>query len=139
MDFVAIDTSEVHELAAEMRAYVQTMHERGGMVVSKIAHDIAATAQHNLIANDSVDTANLLNSMSVSVRDLDAEIGPTADYGGFVEEGTDGPYPIENAFGWGITVMHPGNAPKPYLGPAFDQHEPNLEKAIGQLGERILR
>lgn len=37
-----------------------------------------------------------------------------------------GPHPIPNAFGMGITVMHPGNAAQPYLRPAYIQLQPLL-------------
>lgn len=142
---MVIDTSEVHALAAEMRAYVDRVPATAERVVAKVAHDIVGSAQRNIIANDTVDTGNLLNSVSATVDGLEAEIGPTAEYGDFIEEGTGlwgpshSPYEIPNAFGLGITVEHPGIQPQPYMGPAFDEHEPRLESALGQLGERILR
>lgn len=137
--FVHVDVSEVLDLADDLKSAGTYVHERAPRVVSKVAHDIQSSAQDNLVANDSIDTGNLFNSMSTTVDGMTAEVGPTAEYGGFVEEGTDGPYPIENAFGWGITVMHPGNAPKPYLAPAFDLHYPRLEMALGALGENAVR
>lgn len=131
---ITIDASEVHDLARDLRFGADNIELRAGYVVAKGAHDVEASAKQNLIDNDSVDTGTLLNSLSSDVFGLAFEVGPTAYYGGFVEEGTDGPYLIENAFGWGITVEHPGNTPKPYLAPAFDRHLPNIERALGALG-----
>ena len=136
---VTLDTSEVHLLAADLRRGADETYDKAEVIVTKVAYDINASAQHNLDANGSVDTGHLKNSVGVDVNGPHAIIGPTAAYGGFVEKGTEGPYPIPNAFGWGITVMHPGNDPKPYLAPAADLHEPRLIHAIEQLGESILR
>ena len=46
-----------------------------------------------------------------------AGMPPNADAPAYVEFGTR-PHPIPNAFGLGITVMHPGTDPQPYLRPA---------------------
>lgn len=85
--------------------------------VAKVAHDIEATAK--VLAP--VDTGNLMGSISATVVGLSAEIGPTAYYGGYVEEGTSD---------------EEGNArtaPQPYMAPAAEQHFPNLEKALGAI------
>lgn len=131
---ITIDTSEVHALAAELRAGADEAFSKAERVVAKTAFDIAGTAQ----TLAPVDTGDLKNSIGADVDSLHAVIGPTVEYGGWVEEGTEGPYPIPNAFGWGITVMHPGNDPQPYLGPAADVHADMFEHAIGAIGESIL-
>jgi hypothetical protein len=137
--YVTLDTHEIHELARDLRVGAEQTWVKAERIVAKSAYDIDATAQTNLVENGSVDTGHLLNSMGVDIDSTHARIGPTADYGDFVEEGTDGPYEIPNAFGLGITVIHPGNDPKPYLAPAFDRHLPSFELAMGALGEGILR
>lgn len=133
-DLLSIDTSQVHHLAADMQANADQVEGRAELVVARTSFAIVATAQ--VLAPK--DTTNLAQSIDADVDGLSAVIGPTAEYGGYVEEGTDGPYLIENAFGWGITVEHPGISPQPYLGPAFDQHEPAFVKAIAAIGRRIL-
>lgn len=133
---ITIDASEVFDLADDLRDAADRVPVLARRVVGKVGHDMEATAQYLV----PVDTGNLKNSISIDFTQggLGFELGPTAYYGGYVEEGTDGPYPIENAFGWGITVEHPGNDPEPYLGPAFDQHLPRLEVALGQLGVQVI-
>lgn len=130
---VTIDASEVHDLADDMRRGADQMPRRAELVMAKGGYDMQATA----IDNAPYDTGNLAGSITLTLQGLSFDLGPTAYYGGFVEEGTDGPYPIENAFGWGITVMHPGNDPEPYLGPAFDQHLPFIERALGAAGAQL--
>jgi hypothetical protein len=133
--YVTIDASEVHQLADDLREGADAMPVRAGYVVSKVGHDMQGTAM-DLVP---IDTGHLKSTISLTLEGLGFDLGPTAYYGGYVEEGTDGPYPIENAFGWGITVEHPGNAPEPYLGPAFDRHLPDLERALGSLGVQVIR
>lgn len=112
MTFVHIDASEVHALADDLRQAADTMPGKAQAVVSKVGHDMQATAQ----AIVPVDTGHLKSSISLDVVGLGFDLGPTAEYGGYVELGT--------------SRMNP----EPYLGPAYDQHLPNLEQALGQLG-----
>ncbi len=87
--------------------------------------------------NAPVESGTLRNSISTDIDDngLGFEVGPTVEYGGYVEEGT-APHLIEDAFGWGITVHHPGTPPQPYLGPAFDHH---LESGVAAFGDLAAR
>lgn len=129
------DASEVHDLAADIRRNAAQVEPVAGRIIAKTGFDVVATGQ----LNAPVDYGTLQSSIGVDVDGLTFEAGPTVEYGGWVEQGTDGPYLIPNAFGWGIEVEHPGNAPQPYMGPAFDVHEPRAVEAFAQLGERILR
>lgn len=110
------DTSQVHALAHDLSAAALTINGKAEMAVAKTAHDVLGTAE-TLVP---VDTGYLKNSLSADVSGLDAEIGPTAEYGGYVELGTS------------------RMSPQPYLAPAFDAHEGSLVDAIGHAGERIL-
>lgn len=89
--------------------------------VRKTAHDIEATAKELC----PVDTGNLRNSISTTVTGdgrygaVEAEIGPTADYGAYVEFGTS------------------RQAPAAYMGPALDRHGYQLDAALGQLGDLL--
>lgn len=86
----------------------------------KTAAGIQGTAQ-NLAP---VDTGALQNSITSdyteSADTLRIEIGPTVNYGAFVERGTS------------------RNRAQPYLRPAVDRHEPGLLQAFAQLSERAL-
>lgn len=81
------------------------------VAVTRVAYAIEADAK----AHAPVDTGALRNSISTDVHAgavVDAEIGPTVDYGEYVELGTS------------------KMAPEPYLGPAFDAHEHEVEPAL---------
>lgn len=90
---------------------------RAALAVRKTALDIEADGQ----AFAPVDTGNLRNSIGHDITGdgrsgaIEAEIGPTADYGLFVEMWTS------------------VNAPQAYLGPAFDRHAHEFEDALGQI------
>lgn len=112
-----IDTSEVHALAADIRANVAEVQPTAERIVAKTAHDIEATAEQIV----PVETGLLKNSIRAQVSGLDAVVVADTEYAEYVELGTS------------------RMAAEPYMGPAFDRHEPRLEAALGQLGERILR
>lgn len=57
------------------------------------------------------------NENSTRVIAEGAGMPPNADAPAYVEYGTR-PHWIPNAFGWGITVWHPGTQAQPYLRPA---------------------
>lgn len=121
-----IDLSEVHELTADLHTAEHRVTPGIQRAVSRGGFRVQASAQ----VGAPVDTGNMAASISTDVDHLAFEVGPEANYGGYVEEGTTGPYPIENAFGLGILVMHPGISPQPYLGPAFDKNLPKTERDI---------
>lgn len=130
----SLDTSQVHALAADIQANASQVRPQVTTVMARTSQAVVSTAQ----VNAPVDTGNLAGSISADVRPLAFEAGPDAEYGGYVEEGTDGPYLIENAFGWGIAVEHPGIAPQPYLGPAFDRHEKQAYRAFERIGDKAI-
>lgn len=105
------DFSELHRLALDLQRVPQRFQPRAVMALRKTAFDVEADAK--LAAP--VDTGNLQNSISTSIDGVTAEVGPTAEYGIYVEDGT--------------SVM----APQPYLGPAFDRRVPAFEDAIAKL------
>lgn len=119
---VHIDTSEVRKLAVDLNRAGGRVGAKTAQVIRKTAHDIQADAQQLA----PVDTGALKNSISVSFEGdgrfggMSAEIGPTVDYGLYVEEGTS------------------RMAPQPYLSPAFDRRAPIMETALGRVVEDIL-
>lgn len=110
------DVSEVMAFANDIDRNADQVPALARLAVGKVGHDTVATMQ----AITPVDTGNLKNSESVDFTDggLGFEAGPTAEYGGYVEEGT--------------SRMHA----EPYAGPAADREFPMLEDALGDIGER---
>lgn len=108
-----VDNSEVTHLAFDLAAAPARVAVKTGRAIAKTAHDIEADAK----AIVPVDTGFLKNSISTDVhRDsLSAEIGPTANYGRFVEEGTS------------------RMGPQPYMRPAYDRRKEGLVQAIEQI------
>lgn len=109
----------LRRLSADIRRAAASTGQRAQVVIRKTAVDISSTAKK--IAP--VDTGNLKGSIGHSdlrtvgrSGSLSVEIGPTASYGVFVEQGTS------------------RMAPQPFMGPAADQHAPAFEQAMQQLG-----
>lgn len=131
-----IDLTEVHHLAADLRTVEARVVPDIQRAVDRGAFRVEASAQ----VGAPVDTGTLASSITTDLHHLGFEVGPEANYGGFIEEGTTGPYPIENAFGRGILVMHPGISPQPYMGPSFDKHLPRTVRDIHKAAaDRTLR
>ncbi|NUS58673.1 MAG: hypothetical protein HOV66_28050 [Streptomycetaceae bacterium] len=137
------DTSEVRRLAVDLSHAPAEVRRRAPVVIRKGLHDIERDGK--VLAP--VDTGNLEGSISTDVDGdgLGGVVGPTADYGAYVEYGTE-PHVIRAHGGYlkftigGRTVFvrqvnHPGTAPQPYMGPAFDRNVPGVERALGQAGE----
>lgn len=118
MAIISIDTSEVLALAADLRAAADRTPARVGPAVARCGFRTVAYAQ----AAAPVDTGALKSSIGIDIDGLSYEAGPTVEYGAYVELGA-GPHEIRNPWGWGddVVIMHPGNAPEPYLGPGFDR------------------
>lgn len=138
MGFVRIDLSEVHELARDIQRNADEVPGRAQEIVAVTGYSVVADAQFFA----PVDTGNLKNSIGVDVDGLSFEAGPTAEYGAALEEGSE-PHAIPNAFGYGPEFgtdpdFHPGNSPQPFMGPAFDRHEPRAVAALAELGAQIL-
>ena len=109
---------ELNSIAADLRKAGFLAQWRAGQVVAKAALDVEAAAKGFC----PVDTGFLRSSIGV---DLDmaaasAVIGPTAEYGAFVEFGTS------------------RMAPAAYMGPALDRVSPSFAAAIEQLGGDVL-
>lgn len=139
---IHLDDSEVHTLADDMRQQADQIPTQAERVIAKGGHDMQALAQ----TNAPVDTGHLKASISLDVAGLSFVLGPTADYGGYVELGVPHPYVIRAKPGGTLafpgpsgmvfakSVVHPPQAPQPYLGPAFDATLPLIERALGDLG-----
>ncbi|HEY2086250.1 MAG TPA: HK97 gp10 family phage protein [Mycobacterium sp.] len=117
-----LDVSELRGLEHDLGAGAAKVEKAAPLVVSKTAHDIEATAKIFV----PVETGTLKGSISTDVHGLEAEIGPTASYGRYVEDGTHNDDGTQR------------NRPQPYMGPAADTHESTFEAALGKVAESIL-
>lgn len=114
---MAFEFEDIRRLAGDLSNASTEVKTRGRQALRKTALDTVRSAKNRA----PVDTGNLKGSIGASFDgDLHAEIGPTADYGYWVEMGTS------------------RMAPQPYLAPAADIHFPLFEEAIAQLGGEIL-
>lgn len=114
---MVFEFDDLRKLTATLNGAGPRTQRRAGQVVRKTAFDTVASARNRA----PVDTGKLKGSIGADFpTPLSAEIGPTAEYGYWVEMGTS------------------RMAPQPYLGPAADIHFPLFEEAIVQLGGEIL-
>lgn len=96
--------------------------ELAKLAIKKTALDI----ERNAKAIVPVDTGKLKGSIGhsdmrmLSAASMQVEIGPTANYGQFVELGTS------------------RQAPQAYMGPSLDRYEPVFAQAVEQLGLEAL-
>lgn len=145
---MGMDSSQVRNLQIDLSDAPAEVRRKAPAAVKRTLFAIEADGK----VFAPVDTANLMNSISTDVDPdgMGGEVGPTADYGDDVEYGTQ-PHIIRPKTPAGVLaflagggtvfareVHHPGTAPQPYMGPAFDRHAPRLEDALGDIGEDIL-
>lgn len=116
---VHFDTRELDALIFDLGSAPDRVGAKASAAIRKTAYDIEADAK----ALVPVDTGFLKNSITTDFQGdgrsgrMGAEIGPTAEYGGYVEEGTS------------------RQEPQPYLRPAFDRRKEGLVKAMEQILE----
>lgn len=116
------DADPLRRLAADLTSAGRQVGTKARDVIRKTAYDIEASAK----ALAPVDTGNLKSSISHTdarigtTGALAIEIGPTANYGIFLEVGTS---------------RMPA---QPFMGPAADRHAPSFEQAMAQLGAEAL-
>lgn len=116
----SIDASEMLRFAKDISAAGDQLLPLARVIIQKSAQDIKATAQRYA----PVDTGYLMNSITyetgVDSGGVWGEIGPTAEYGAYVEFGTT------------------RQAPQLYMTGAFDKHVPAIEAALDQAVARLL-
>ena len=110
---ITVSTRGYDKAAGDMAKAAAEVKVKAGRIITKTAYDIAGDAKRLA----PVDTGHLKSSISTDVSGdrLSAEIGPTADYGHYVEEGTS------------------RMAGQPYLRPATDRRLPAMHKAFDRL------
>lgn len=119
---VQFDDSELRSLARRLELAGGDGRKKANDAVRKAAFEVEKGAKRRA----PVDTGALRNSINTSISgdamgamfaasrtaDLVAEVGPEVSYGVFLELGTE------------------RIAPRPFLGPAFDEVEPSFIRAL---------
>lgn len=142
------DTSEVDKLIGDLEQAGPKAVGLTQLVVEKTGFDTVKGGQDRV----PVDTGHLKNTIGVDFDDdgLGWEAGPTASYGAAVEYGAK-PHVIRarnakalhwvNEFGDDVfrkVVHHPGNAPQPYMRPAFEAAIEPVPNLLEQVAKRAL-
>ena len=102
-------------VAADLGRASAEVAGRAGVAMQKVAADIEAEAKTRAPVDTGFLRGSISSSFTAAGGSFTVEIGPTAEYGGYVELGTS------------------RQAPQPYLQPAFDRHAPLLEAALARL------
>lgn len=115
---IVVDVSQLNKLTVDLGRAGPAAIPPTRVAIAKTAFAIQGTAQVFV----PVDTGFLRSTIGTDVGQsgLTAEIGPTADYGAYVEYGTS------------------RMAPYAYMGPAFDRHAHELEDALGRIADNML-
>lgn len=113
---VEFNSAGVKRLAADLAAAGPKNRVRLSVTLRNAARAIESDAK--VLAP--VRTGFLKSSISSDVRGLHTEIGPTADYGHYVEHGTS------------------EMAPQPYMRPALERRIPDLRRDVLDVGSDIL-
>lgn len=116
----------------EIAAHAQAM---APVVVEKTGLDIEAGAKERIVANGSVDTGTMLNSVAwTPTDDLSGEVVVGVEYGIYVEMGSHHPpHAYQSAEGgWDVTSEYTIPA-RPFLTPAAEDARPGFELACAHL------
>jgi HK97 gp10 family phage protein len=112
--------ADLNRLAFDLAEAATAAGTKAYAAIRKTAFDVEATAKQIV----PVDTGNLRASIGTDVHAeataVEAEIGPTAAYGAYVEFGTS------------------RQAPAAFMGPALDRHGYELDAALLELGGLVL-
>jgi HK97 gp10 family phage protein len=110
-------SSEIRALSRDLRALGPEARKRAGDAVVKAVADTKRDAKILAPVDTGALRASITGTTTRNVRGAVGEVGPTVEYGIYVELGTS---------------TQPG---QPYLGPAFDRNEPLFEQALRGIGE----
>jgi HK97 gp10 family phage protein len=117
------DISQLELAIVDLKSAPREVRDKAKQVLKKSAFDV----ERNAKAIVPVDTGNLKNSIghsdmrNISRDNLAVEVGPTANYGRFVELGTS------------------RMPPQAFMGPSLDRVAPAFSDAMAQLGAEVFR
>lgn len=110
-------SGELRALARDLRALSVDARRRAGTAVIKAVADTKRDAKILAPVDTGTLRASITGTTTRNVAGAVGEVGPTVDYGIYVELGTS---------------RAPG---QPFLGPAFDRNAPLFEQALRGIGE----
>lgn len=113
---VHIDASELRDLADDLGDAIARTPRRVASAMAATAHDIEVDARRLAPVN----TGALRSSIGSDIDGLSVDVGASARYAQYVEEGTS------------------DTAPQPFMRPAFDRNLPGLERALAESGSDVL-
>jgi HK97 gp10 family phage protein len=122
VDGIDIDVTEINRLAAAIDRSAGQVGARGARVVRDAAVAVQRTAKEMAPAASGRLRRSISYDMTGDGRfgAIEAEVGPTVFYAGFVE--------------WGTSTQ----PPRAFTGPALDRCTPDFIEAIEQLAEEAL-
>lgn len=101
-----------------LAADIAAARARSETLTSQVVRKVAADVETNAKAIAPVDTGNLRASIGTEMRGrYEAEVGPSAAYGIYVEFGTS------------------RMAPQAFMGPSLDRYSGTFVEAMGKVGE----
>jgi HK97 gp10 family phage protein len=117
---ISFDTGGLRSLAADLGAVDDRVRQLASVAVRKTAMDIERDGKAGVPPR--VDTGFMRDSITTDIQpgDLEAEVGPTAEYAKYQHDGTS-------------TI-----APHPFMDRAADRNEPGFYAAMEQLAGGIL-
>lgn len=113
-------SNEINRLANDLTAAPLKAQRRATTALGKAVKDIEATAKTLAPVDTGFLRSSISSDVSVQGTTIRGEVGPTANYGAYVEGGTR------------------RQRAQPYLRPATDMIVPRYEDAVAQITEDLL-
>ncbi len=115
-----IDVHELNQLIVDLTAAPAEVRDGTILAVRKVSEDIKRDAMIFAPYEFGFLKGSITRETTIRVADVEAEIGPTAEYGVHLEFGTE------------------NMAPHAFMGPAFDRNAWALDEALAQLMDNLL-
>ena len=148
---VTLTTEGFKELQRELKKMTEVQVEQFKKEVYASGLDVQRKAKENLKGMGAWELGNLANTILVDRVDggKNAEIGPTAPYGPYVEYGTKPHFPPPDALeGWArrhgmdsawpicVAISKHGTPAQPYLQPAFEDVVEDFFRRVKEIASK---
>lgn len=152
---ITIEAPDFKVLARDVRQSKRVIAAESMEALSRVARYVKRQAQHNLQAQDAIDTYNLYDSIETRVKPFEAVVFTNEDYAVNVEKGRkkgekmppEGSLlewmarhgiPAEAEFVIRRSIKVRGIEARPFLQPALVQSRRVIEKEFTEAGRRII-